>query len=495
MKNFWRNFNDIDLIFGICLLMFGAVSVYMVFSSTFVLCDTIEHLRASLAVALGMKPYVDFFEHHHPLLWYVLSPLVKRFYLDVNILYILRIVSVLVRWGIIYLVYKISEDLYGKRTAKFATLFLISVPYLWVVMATLQPDIFMLFCFLAGLRFFLAYLDRPKLQYLMISYLLMVISFMFLQKAVFMLVVFGGFNLYCLYKKLISIRDFVWAASIAILPMLMALGFLFYKGMLTNFIYYNYIFNTHVREYYGFYQDYNGVVLNVIMLFLAMVVIRVYKFSLKSSVIFWCFLLQLLFMWYFSPYVQYSTAGFVFAAILVGEVLSRKKVSVVMLLIVFILSVIFLCPTDEERKGFNKYMQTAKLIVTQNMHDEMLDLSITQVNIFGAIKNFYWFGFQNAVVIDQLYHFDDNFDLFELIKSQKPKYLILPAKDLIVMWHQKWFGYRNRLLLRKMQHYPKLKSRLIGISSDYWQIDEDWVEKNYTKDANIQIYRRKDEVK
>ncbi|MBR1824994.1 MAG: hypothetical protein IJ770_00205, partial [Alphaproteobacteria bacterium] len=40
-----------------------------------VITDSMEHLRASYLVSLGDVPYRDFFEHHHPLLWYAFAPI------------------------------------------------------------------------------------------------------------------------------------------------------------------------------------------------------------------------------------------------------------------------------------------------------------------------------------------------------------------------------------------------------------------------------------
>ena len=37
--------------------------------------DEIEHIHASWYVQNGQVPYRDFFEHHHPLLWFLLAPL------------------------------------------------------------------------------------------------------------------------------------------------------------------------------------------------------------------------------------------------------------------------------------------------------------------------------------------------------------------------------------------------------------------------------------
>ena len=61
-KDFWLRFFLIlcGLIGVICALIFGR----------FVISDNFEHLRASYLVSIGYMPYLDFFEHHHPLLWY-----------------------------------------------------------------------------------------------------------------------------------------------------------------------------------------------------------------------------------------------------------------------------------------------------------------------------------------------------------------------------------------------------------------------------------------
>ena len=77
--------------FGVIISFFVVLSALRIFYAKNYLVDTYEHIHASWLVSTGLVPYRDFFEHHHPLLWYVLSPLVKWFYLDVNILYILRV--------------------------------------------------------------------------------------------------------------------------------------------------------------------------------------------------------------------------------------------------------------------------------------------------------------------------------------------------------------------------------------------------------------------
>ena len=78
--------------------------------------DTLEHIRASLAVASGLLPYTDFFEHHHPLLWYVSAPLAKVFYLKTIIIPIFRVIGTSAYLCSLFILYKIVRNLYNKQT-------------------------------------------------------------------------------------------------------------------------------------------------------------------------------------------------------------------------------------------------------------------------------------------------------------------------------------------------------------------------------------------
>ena len=59
--------------------------------SIFVDGDEKEHLYASYLISKGDIPYRDFFEHHHPLLWYLFAPIVLMFSNNENVLYIMRL--------------------------------------------------------------------------------------------------------------------------------------------------------------------------------------------------------------------------------------------------------------------------------------------------------------------------------------------------------------------------------------------------------------------
>lgn len=138
------------IFFQAVLICFVGVSFYSALYGEKYFMDTTEHIHASYLVSIGKIPYKDFFEHHNPLLWYLFAPIAKIFYRNPIILPVAQSIGVCGHLSVIWLVYKINKRfIYEAKAAKLCLIILITVPYLWVNIATLRPDIFMLLCFYA----------------------------------------------------------------------------------------------------------------------------------------------------------------------------------------------------------------------------------------------------------------------------------------------------------------------------------------------------------
>ena len=64
--------------------------------------DDIEHLHSAWLVHEGKIPYIDFFQHHNPLLWYLFSPLAGYFAYDLVLFDVVRIISTVVMFASLY---------------------------------------------------------------------------------------------------------------------------------------------------------------------------------------------------------------------------------------------------------------------------------------------------------------------------------------------------------------------------------------------------------
>lgn len=189
-KNLFDSYKYFNILFYIAVSLFAALSIANIKASG-LLVDTLEHLRASFFIGSGLLPYKDFFEHHNPLLWFMLSPLTKMLYGNLVIVPLVRSLALLGYFFCIYLIYLINAKfIYGKKAALISTFVLISLP-IWFDIINIRPDIFMMLCFLGALYLFYSYLENKKLLKLIVCYTLISISFLFLQKVLFLIFGFG----------------------------------------------------------------------------------------------------------------------------------------------------------------------------------------------------------------------------------------------------------------------------------------------------------------
>ena len=82
IKNQLNSFNNEAVIHALKLSFYVSLFImaYGAIFSGFQIVDEFEHLHASWLISKGFIPYRDFFEHHHPLLWYISAPIVSLFY-------------------------------------------------------------------------------------------------------------------------------------------------------------------------------------------------------------------------------------------------------------------------------------------------------------------------------------------------------------------------------------------------------------------------------
>jgi hypothetical protein len=106
-------------------------------------------------------------------------------------------------------------------------------------------------------------------------------------------------------------------------------------------------------------------------------------------------------------------------------------------------------------------------------------------NLYQPDAHYYWFGWQSVVEVDVLNN-NDFFDLNDLLKSVNPKFISF-KDDLggvangISIWNYKFFAHVNLLLWKKAAKFPEFRSKVMKNDHDFWDIDLDWIYKNYKK--------------
>lgn len=113
--------------------------------------DEIEHLHAAWELGRGETPFVDFWQHHSPLTWMLLSPLVTLFGDGVGLLPAARVVAVILAVVSLRLTWKLAVRIHDGALARSQLLVvLLAAAPLWQF-ARLRPDSFALPLLLAAL--------------------------------------------------------------------------------------------------------------------------------------------------------------------------------------------------------------------------------------------------------------------------------------------------------------------------------------------------------
>lgn len=208
--------------------------------------DNVEHLHSSWLVWQGNIPYKDFFQHHNPLLWYLSAPFVAAQINNFHIFSIFNTVGVVMLFLIAYYQYKIFLlNSQNKVVALFVFAVLISsYSILWAT--DYRPDTFMFLCFFIGLYYLFVYIKNKQQKYLIISFLLFFISFMFTQKVLMHIIIPVLLVIYCLMSGKILVKHLLKACALPFFFSILFLLWLYYHHILDIYWRANFIFNQYI---------------------------------------------------------------------------------------------------------------------------------------------------------------------------------------------------------------------------------------------------------
>ncbi|KKR22167.1 MAG: hypothetical protein UT50_C0001G0079 [Candidatus Moranbacteria bacterium GW2011_GWA2_39_41] len=170
--------------------------------------DEFEAIHSGWKIFAGEKIYVDFLQQHHFMLYYVLSDLISLVGTGVKAIIASRLLSLVMAVGVAGLVYRIAKIAYDKNVALLSVFFLSSTVIFLQKILEVRPDVPLVLFELLAVFFLLRFFETKKLWQLLLSATTLFVSFLFLQKAVFLIFLIGLIFVYKLWKKEIVWRDF-----------------------------------------------------------------------------------------------------------------------------------------------------------------------------------------------------------------------------------------------------------------------------------------------
>jgi 4-amino-4-deoxy-L-arabinose transferase-like glycosyltransferase len=153
--------------------------------------DEIEHVHSAWHVVNGAMPYVDFFQHHHPLLWYLLAPALALTGESANAVVVLRIGFFLLVLATARATYVLAlECRASRKTAWLSVFLLLSMTSFVYAAIEIRPDVPQTLFGVVSARYFVRTLRTRAARDAVLSGVFAAVALMFLQKAVLLLALY-----------------------------------------------------------------------------------------------------------------------------------------------------------------------------------------------------------------------------------------------------------------------------------------------------------------
>ncbi len=223
---------------ALSLLLFMLAQIYLR-----LYIDEVEHIHSSWLITQGLVPYRDFFQHHHPLLWYLLLPLVKFINSDVTLHLAGRWLMFAGSCCTLFFTKKIAELFIKQKViVRTALLFTLANP-VFILKSDIRPDVFMTAFFYAGLYNTLLYLADFQRKHLTRAFFLFAIAFLFLQKVLIPCFAVGLVLLYFLFSKKALWKDVFIAFIPAGILLLLFFTYFIFNGAWNAYFQLNWTLN------------------------------------------------------------------------------------------------------------------------------------------------------------------------------------------------------------------------------------------------------------
>lgn len=215
--------------------------------------DEFEYIHTAWKILQGQKIYIDFFQHHHPFLSYFVVPIISIFGDTETSIFISRYLMLLMIGGILTMTYLLAIKVFKSSEVGIISLILTStVVVFYGESIELKPDVPQLLAGLLSIYFLFIYYDNKSVKNLIISAVFLAVSFLFLQKAIPLIISVGILFLYDLYGNRLKMKEVLLYAGIFLLTISPYYIYLLIDGSLEKYFVLNWLLNIKLRDSAGF---------------------------------------------------------------------------------------------------------------------------------------------------------------------------------------------------------------------------------------------------
>lgn len=503
-----NNWTDkIDLTF-LCLFVATFICLILATFNKGIYMDEKEHLYSTIQILNGQIPYRDFFQHHHPLLWYAFAPIAYFFQETANIIYVARFFIFGCTLITCLYLYNIARLLTLSKWLSVCGIILYLTNEIVVSKGIdFRPDNPMVMFFIGGIYYLLKYIDNQKKNSLIISFVFFVISFLFLQKALLILFPVGLLCVYLMIKKKISVFDFLIAGTFSLIVLLLFFLFFYSQGSFKDYFELNWLLNIKTGKLNPYasslYERTFFIVVGSISVLLCLlkkkqnILLKYFNFITSVILVFLCI--------FPTPWEQYWLPLYPLISVVMiavfSQLLSEKifKLMVCVCALPIIFHVFYMYSNSSPLKGNMRLIQY--VLDNTTPEDYVLDEYTFNLQRKNAV-GYYWFGRHNIGLTDMReFNRHPVPDLNKILIEKKPVFISIQPW---INWYQiKRYPYSEEKLVELMQHadldfqysirrgwfykkYEELKTFPI-----IQRLDKEYINKYYVE-ITENVYMRKD---
>ncbi|MEO9803019.1 MAG: hypothetical protein ABJF04_07220 [Reichenbachiella sp.] len=428
MKNMTSNRLEINLILffkillGITVLTVFHLALFRDFDR-----DEFEAVHSAWKILSGERIYLDFFQHHHPFFYYFIGPVISLVGESSSTLHVLRMFMFGFFIGMLWCTFQISDLVFGNRKITWlAVLFLSAMTMFSQKAIEIRPDVPQVFLGLLAIVFLWKHVLKPNQIILYLSAICMAISFLFLQKTLFIIAGVGLLQLYWIFEKKMNILQLITYWMVFMFSISPYYLYLWTQGQFEAYLFWNWILNMHFE---GGFSPFKAIIDSLyynhfIWIFFVLGVVRCFKKGIKDLPLLCLILLGTVFLvqapyrQYFMPFLP-PMCGI--AAYGVLSLLRPKQASLVVL-IAFMVPMIFFIRTMIVYPNQPQLDKVSWVMENTESADRVYD-GDARFNLFRKDIDFFWYstepGKGGLGTYKKLKPY--TYDVYSAIQKYKPK--------------------------------------------------------------------------
>lgn len=207
-------------------------------------------IHTAWKILRGERMYTGFLQLHHPLLHYLLTPVVAIMGENIRSIIASRMLIFFMFVLLLAVTYKLSSRVFAKEVGIISVVLLATTFHFVNKVIEVRPDVPQTLFNLLSLLYMLDFFESKSRKDLVLGSLFLGVAFLFLQKAIILVFLIECLFLYNAYKKLVNRKELLLHFSILVLVVTPFYLYIFFSESLEQYLLFSWVIHTKLLEHF-----------------------------------------------------------------------------------------------------------------------------------------------------------------------------------------------------------------------------------------------------